>query len=107
MREHREERELMRDWGKEGVRACSCARGRQLVTERGPATERKEHLREEGAQQPASRWWEGGDAERGTGRDAQLGKGDAEQGLSWDRREGEHWGPAGISGLQAHAGITE
>lgn len=64
MREHREERELMRDWGKEGVGACSCARGRQLVTERGPATERKEHLREkEGAQQPASRWWEGGDAE--------------------------------------------
>lgn len=35
MREHREETEIMRDSGQEDIRAYSCAKGRQLVTEEG------------------------------------------------------------------------
>lgn len=35
VREHREETEIMRDSGQEDIRAYSCAKGRQLVTEEG------------------------------------------------------------------------
>lgn len=35
MREHREDTEIMRDSGKEDVRAYSPAKGRQLVTQEG------------------------------------------------------------------------
>lgn len=102
MREHRGETELMRDSGKEDVRAHSWAKAGQLVMEEGRSgglgkkgnSIRGVHAAARGL--PAGREWAGTGERKDLARDAQPGKGIGVTEHGWGRgkqRAGKHrWG---------------
>lgn len=95
-REPREETEIMRDSGKEDVRAGSRAQGRQLITEEEEAWKGRARASESQEVHATARVLGGGEPTReGPGWDAQPGRG--------KQCDGKHRQSAWIPGLRARA----